>query len=586
MQGLLHADLRVLSIIELEVDGLPVVPLRHRLGANATRFTGLVAHTDSLLRCDRQRTLTPGTMREDITLSSAAPETLTPEVEVLLGSDFAPIDIWRAGQCGQPSPFDAEIAPGTASWTKAGLTVTLTAEGATIAEGEDGLLLAWAPAVAAGATVSLSWSVTIRDPGGAVMASGTPGMDVDAVLAQVTDDMVPDRARVLVPWVRQSLNDLNALRMSLPALPHESFFAAGAPWFLTLFGRDSVWTARMLLPVNLADAVSTLTVLAHLQGTKDDPDAAEAPGKIMHELRREALDIGEAVLPPLYFGTIDATALWVCLFHDCWEAGMDEAAARELLPSLRAACAWITGPADADGDGFAEYLDTSGHGLVNQGWKDSGDSIRFHDGSQAEAPVALVEVQGYAHEAALGAASILTDLGEPGAPELIAWAKALAKRFRERFWCDVDGDRFPALALDGHKRRVDSVTSNIGHLLGTGLLTKDEERRVVARLLRPDMQEGYGLRTLAASEPAYNPLSYHCGTIWAHDTAIVMANMMRAGYEKEARLLADGLVRSAALFEYRMPELYSGEGEGIPYPAACRPQAWSAAAAVVTALMG
>ena len=586
VQGVVHADQRVFSIVELLVNDAPLVPLQHVLGAGETRFVGLVADAHTDVRCDRVRRLEPGRLVETMTLSSVLTEPVEVSVAVVLGSDVAPMDVWRVGGTNPPVDLDAIIDADSAIWSAGGVDVRLEAPGAQVLEGEDGMLLRWELTLAPHQPLNVTWTATITDPGGAVVAARTPGMDVNAIVERLTGEMSTNRGRIVRPWLRQSLHDLNSLRMSLPALPDASFFAAGSPWFLTLFGRDSIWTARMLLPVNLADAVGTLRTLAYLQGTKDDVDAAEAPGKIMHELRREALEFGESVLPPLYFGTIDATALWVCLFHDCWQAGRDEAVAREPDPTLRAAWPWFLGEAVADGAGFAEYIDASGHGLANQGWKDSGDSNRFHDGSQAAPPVALCEVQGYAHEAMLGAASILTDLDEEGGKGLLVWGKQLAARFGEALWCEVGEDRFPAIGLDGQKRRVDSVRSSIGHLLGTGLLNRDEEKLVVVRLMRPDMQDGFGLRTMASSEAAYNPLSYHCGTIWAHDTAVVMANLMRAGFRDEARTLADGLSRSAALFEQRMPELYSGEGHGIPYPASCRPQAWSAAAGVVAALMG
>jgi glycogen debranching enzyme len=375
--------------------------------------------------------------------------------------------------------------------------------------------------------------------------------------------------------------------MSTVDRPDDVFLAAGAPWFFTLFGRDSLWAARMLLPLGHEPAASTLRVLAHYQGTRTVAETAEQPGKIMHELRPSALTIpGEGiVLPPLYYGTVDATALWICLLHDAWRWGMPPAEVEELLPHLEAALAWMRDYGDSDGDGFLEYIDTTGHGLANQGWKDSGDSIQWRDGTLAEGPIALCEVQGYAYEAAIGGAELFDAFGREGADQWRAWAADLKKRFAASFWIDDPAGPYPAVALDAAKRRVDTVTSNIGHLLGTGILDAPQAAAVARRLVSPELASGYGLRTMSTDAAGYWPLSYHGGSVWAHDTAIVIGGLAREGFRAEAAQLADGLLAAAEGFGYRMPELHSGDPSTatvspIPYPAACRPQAWSAAAAV------
>jgi len=270
--------------------------------------------------------------------------------------------------------------------------------------------------------------------------------------------------------------------------------------------------------------------------------------------------------------------------HDTWRAGgLTDVELAEFGPALTAALAWIAEYGDADGDGFLEYIDESGRGLANQGWKDSGDSVRFADGSQATGPVALCEVQGYAYEAAVKGAELLDLLGLDGGDRHRAWAAGMADRFRAAFWCERDGERYPALALDGSKRRVDSLTSNIGHLLGTGLLTADEERQVARMVASPALDSGLGLRTMSTRDGGYSPLSYHCGSVWPHDTAIVISGLVKAGLVEHAAGLVEGLLRASDAFDQRVPELWSGEGRPVPYPAACRPQAWSAAAAVTVA---
>jgi glycogen debranching enzyme len=285
------------------------------------------------------------------------------------------------------------------------------------------------------------------------------------------------------------------------------------------------------------------------------------------------------------------------LLREAQQNGLDVA---DLRPNLMAAARWLLEYADADGDGFLEYIDEAGTGLANQGWKDSGDSIRFADGTIADAPIALAEVQGYAYRAALDAASLLEDWADGGTvgegeaegsdlpASLRFWAENLRERFRDSFWCEDEAGRYVALALDGQKKSVDGVASNMGHLLGTGILEPAEARVVVDRLMSPEMFSGYGIRTLSTDNAAYWPQRYHGGSVWTHDTGYILRQMWRAGFTDEARVLARGLIRAADGFDQRLPELFSGEGPEfadppIPYPASCRPQAWAAASAVVVA---
>ena len=254
---------------------------------------------------------------------------------------------------------------------------------------------------------------------------------------------------------------------------------------------------------------------------------------------------------------------------------------RALLPHLEAALGWIGRHADR----FVAYHNPSGRGLANQGWKDSADAVRFADGRRATGPVALVEVQGYVHEAALAGAELLDAFGRDGASTWRTYAADLAARFREHFWvADADG-RFPALALDGTGAAVDAPTSNMGHLLGTGLLDDAESALVADRLLGPDLAGGYGLRTMSRRAGGYSPLSYHCGSVWPHDTALAARGLSRAGHANAAATLAGQLLTAADAFDRRLPELFAGFGADevaapVAYPASCRPQAWAAAAAV------
>jgi len=437
----------------------------------------------------------------------------------------------------------------------------------------------------------MSWPVEVPARGSVTIAFDLAAEDAAAVVTAAPAGRpwtAPDLTGAddrLVRWVDRALGDLDALRLVSDRSPGDQFFAAGAPWFFTLFGRDSIWAARLMLPLGVDVARGTLRVLAALQGRDAVVETAEQPGKIMHELRRTAASHREGfTLPPLYYGTVDATPLWICLLADAADAGLTDDEVRAMLPQLEAALAWMRDFGDSDGDGLLEYVDASGRGLSNQGWKDSGDSVQWRDGALAEGPIALCEVQAYAYEAAMRGAGLLDAFGRDGS-EWRAWGARLATRFRETFWIDDPAGAYPAIALDAHKRRVDTVTSNLGHLLGTGLLNADEAALVARRLSSPELDSGFGLRTMSTDSAGYWPLSYHGGSVWTHDTAIAILGLAREGFTAEAAVLSEGLLRAAVAFDYRMPELHSGDAASAypapaPYPAACRPQAWSAAAAI------
>ncbi|GLY34278.1 amylo-alpha-1,6-glucosidase [Amycolatopsis sp. NBRC 101858] len=570
-QGLLHGDLRLLSEAVVTVDGdEPEAIGSDEPGADHARFTGLLRRLgspgpDPTVWLRRDRRVTASGMSEEMELVSTDGVSRRCVVEVVLAADFAPIDEIKSG--GRRPP----VAPDGTRWAADSATAEVTAEGAEAVADGPRVRLRWT--VEAPAT--LRWSLRVSDERALFVPAGTR-LPRPAVHA---DD------RRLTALLDRALDDLDGLLLAERDHPGDAFAGAGAPWFLTLFGRDSLWAARLALPLSVDVALGTLRTLARAQGTRHDPATGEAPGKILHERRRDVFEtIGGASLPAEYYGTVDATALWVCLLHDAWRWGLPEDEVRDLLPTLRFALSWITGAADSDGDGFAEYRDESGHGLANQGWKDSGDAVRFHDGEQAKPPIALAEVQAYQHEAVVRAAELLTALGEAsdGLPE---WASALRTRFRDRFWVSTSDGHYPALALDGDKRPVDALTSNIGHLLGTGLLSAPESSAIGALLLDPALASGFGLRTMSAASGGYSPLSYHCGSVWPHDTAVVIRGLQRSGQGSRAASLATQLLSAAPAFGYRLPELFSGHdvaetSSPLPYPASCRPQAWSAAAAV------
>jgi glycogen debranching enzyme-like protein/amylo-alpha-1,6-glucosidase len=572
-QGVLHADVRVLSQAVLEVGGDEPTPISSGLlDARTARFVS-AARTlgddtmDATVQVERERTVTPGEISERITLTCYADSGVSTVLALTVAADLAGVSDINANRVAA-GPAPARPQGDGLTWPAGQVSVTLSAPGASVSTGN---VLRWPVRLAGRGTCEVRWRLTMTDPSAIVIAP--PPGSVAGVRA------VGDDPRVSM-LLEQSLADANALRMAVPQARDDVFLAAGAPWYFTLFGRDSIWAARLLLPFGWQLAAGTLRTLAALQGQRLDPATSEEPGKIPHELRRGG---------SLYYGTIDATPLWVCLLHDAWRWGMPEEQVRALLPSLRAALEWMRGYGDADGDGMLEYIDQSGHGLFNQGWKDSPDAIRFADGRIASPPIAPCEVQGYAYEAATHGADLLAAFGEPGAERWREWAGRLAEAFRQSFW--VAGGSYPALALDRDKQRVDSLTSNIGHLLGTGLLTSAQEATVAARLAGHDMNSGFGLRTMSARNGGYNPLSYHCGSVWSHDTAIVIRGLFRSGHGQVAASLTDGLLSAAAAFGWRLPELFSGIGDApwpTPYPASCRPQAWSAAVAgaLIQALLG
>lgn len=392
----------------------------------------------------------------------------------------------------------------------------------------------------------------------------------------------------------RSLDDLAGLLLADPLDRDDRFLAAGAPWYLTLFGRDSLWAARMLLPLGTELAAGTLRALARRQGAVNDPGTEEQPGKILHELRRgTTAPTGGLRLPPLYYGTIDATLLFVALLAEAWRWGMPHDEVAALVPHAERALGWLRDHADPDGDGFVEYVRTNDLSLANQGWKDSPDAVQTAAGELAGPPIALAEVQGYAYQAAMAGADLLDAFGRDGGAGWRQWAARLAERFRSAFWVeDADGP-YVAIALDGRKRAVDAVSSNPGHLLGTGILNPAECTLVAERLAGPDMDSGWGLRTMSARSRGFNPLGYHTGSVWAHDTAITVAGLAATGHTRTAAALLDGLLDAAAAYDYRVPELHGGHprdaaARPAPYPASCRPQAWSAAAGIslLTSLIG
>ncbi len=391
--------------------------------------------------------------------------------------------------------------------------------------------------------------------------------------------------------MRRSLLDLGTLRTVLDG---RHFFAAGVPWYVTLFGRDSIVSALQALAFDAGMAADTLRLLARFQGTRLDAWRAEEPGKIPHELRvGELANMGAIPYTP-YYGTIDATPLWLILLgrHAAWTGSLD--LFRELRPCAEAALKWLDDYGDRDGDRFLEYdAGAAGDGIVNQGWKDSGDAIVNADGTIATPPIALVEVQGYAWRARQELATLLERAGEPErAAQLRRAAAALRARFQREFWLEDEG--MYALALQKDHRPCAVRASNPGQTLWTGIVPPERTAAVGELLLADDMFSGWGIRTLSTREKRYNPAGYHLGTVWPHDTAFAAAGLHRTGQSDRALRVLDALLAAAAGFQHdRLPEVFSGFPPGIfptpvRYPVACHPQAWAAGSVpfLLTELLG
>jgi len=601
-QGLFVQDYRALSHLVLTVNEEEPVPLGYEAaGGSVNEFHYALSGVgnrgpDPTIFLHRARTVEPTGMIEHFTFASRAGIGARLQVGIAAAADLGGLQALRGGTVAPERRAQPDGDEDGLVWREEGGCAThLTGRPRPATVEPQAGRVAWELTLAPGEVKELDVTVRFEDDGAYTVFIPTTGEWPAPLDRHLADQVGDPRLRRLV---EVSVADLDKLRMSLARDPSNPFVAAGVPWYLALFGRDSIWTARMLLPLGTDLALGTLRTLAGLQGRRADHGTGEQPGKILHEVRRTGLpgrpgsiatseDGGPWPPVPTYYGTVDATPLWVCLLHETWRRGASPADVEPLLAPLERSLEWLAGPA-LDSRGFVSYIDESGAGLANQGWKDSRDAVQSRLGRRAAPPIALCEVQGYAYQAAMGGAELLEAFGRPGPDRWHDFADGIRQRFARHFWVEDDAGPYPALALDGSGVPVDAVASNMGHLLATGLLNQDEAELVTGRLAGADLNSGFGLRTMAASSAGFNPLSYHCGSVWPHDTAISILGLAHDGRpaaREAAASLVEGLLRAAEHFEYRLPELYGGHsrdevGRPLAYPDACCPQAWAAAASV------
>jgi glycogen debranching enzyme len=591
--GLFYRDTRFLSELRLRVNGQWPEPLAATTidpfsAAFVLRNQPKAGEADSHLMVFRNRYVGRG-MREDVTVRNYGLEPAFCALEILVGADFADLFEVKESRVEKVGELSTSVEGSRITWTyqrgrfKRGahldfsVAPQLSAAHAVFevivpAAGEWSVCMQLTPVID-------TEEVTPRYLCGRPVERSTPAARLEAWrrnLPSITSDHGNFGA-----LLDRSTEDLAALRLFDPDHPDRTVVAAGAPWFMTLFGRDSLITSWMTMMIDSDLALGTLQTLARFQGVDVNPITEEEPGRILHEMRfgeSSELSLGGG---RVYYGSVDSTPLFVMLLGELqrWGNRRDEVDA--LLPAADRALAWIDDFGDRDDDGYVEYLRTSDRGLRNQGWKDSHDSTHFSDGQLAEPPIALCEVQGYVYAALTARSHFATEQGDDEyAEELRTRAAELKRRFNNDFW--LEEHRWLAMGLDRDKLPIDALTSNMGHCLWTGILDEDKAALVGTRLLSDELFSGWGIRTLASSMTGYNPISYHNGSVWPHDNALCAAGLMRYGLVDEAHRVMEGIVGAAAHFGNRIPELFAGLARGdvpfpVSYPTSCSPQAWAAA---------
>lgn len=583
--GLWYRDCRFLSAHELRLNGVPARLLQasdapgtrslHELTNTELALAGGAVLPGQLLRVRVERTLTSASeLEERILVRSHHHAQVELNLELTLAADFEPMLALRGivPRVARP-PVERELDGRILRLSTIGRDCVTRA--ATIAfdrapDASTGTSLTFTLALAPGAHQELMLSFQVSEDGqGAPPRRRTP----PASTRVTTDDELFDRV------LRRSLRDVELLRSELDG---RSYYAAGVPWYATLFGRDSLIAATQMLSVAPTVGEHTLRLLGGLQGRQLDDERDEEPGKVLHELRvGEPATLGETAFAR-YYGSADATPLWLCLLcdHADWSGSLD--LFRELRGQVDAALEWMERHADLDGDALLEYRRRAPSGLVSQGWKDSWDGVPDEHGRPLEPPVALVEVQGYAIRARRRVARLLALNGEAGEAERLDALADLQARALDSLWLAQPGGY--AIGLDAGKRPGSALTSNQGHLLWAGALGRARAGQIRDLLMSEAMFSGWGIRTLADGHPAFNPLGYHTGSVWPHDSAMIACGLRRYGFDEDFMRVFEALLEAASRFDdHRLPELFAGYARTgwespVPYPVACRPQAWAAGA--------
>jgi glycogen debranching enzyme len=593
--GLFFLDTRFLSSLVLRVNGSPVESLAvANEGPFAATFFGRVGRPLGPPRSEgsvivfRRRHIGRGLV-ERIELRNHGPEPMVVVVELAVETDFADLFSVKERRAGRHHPgqwacTDRELCiTGSGDHEDRSVTITFSEPGE-IGPGQ----ARWEVELPSQGSWEVCLEVVASINGEEIEPRYRCGEPTESSAPvrrlsewQAAMPVIATDSALLETALTRASEDLGALRIVDPDHPDDVIIAAGAPWYMTVFGRDSLITAYMSLIVDPDVALGVLRTLARLQGTRFDPDTEEEPGRILHEIRfhdRPSWSLGDGTI---YYGTADATPLFVLLLGELRRWGLAPDAVEELLPHADRALEWIENWGDRDGDGYVEYHRHTDKGLQNQGWKDSWDAIRFSDGTFAEGPIAMCEVQAYVYAAYLARAYFADEHDEAElAVRFREKAANLKAAFNRDFWLADKG--YVAMALDGDKRPVDALSSNMGHCLMTGILDEDKAAMVADHLLSPELFSGWGVRTLATSMSAYNPVSYHNGSVWPHDNAIIVAGLVRYGFTGHAHRIVEALLEVSELQDGRLPELFSGVDRSelsvpAPYPTSCVPQAWAAA---------
>jgi glycogen debranching enzyme len=593
-QGVFAADTRFLSHFELTLGGLDLTLLRSGpAGFSESQVYLTNLGNDDVLAHDlelvRRRQLRRTGLTESITITNYGPKSVAFPLQLRFDADFADIFEVRSvahvhrtthtrvqNDGGDITFFDTLREDQRQTHIHFSTPPDSSEGGTVVFKRTLESRRQWA------VEVEIEWKIPATDSSSPVPLSEDIGHQSVLQWIQQTPRLQTENVDLKRGYER-SIHDLGALEIALNSgypIP-----AAGLPWYLAIFGRDSIITSLQTLLLNQRHARGTLRTLAAYQATTDDPFRDAEPGKIAHEIRFGELALSQAVPHSRYYGSVDATPLWLILFGEYLRWTDDSALLNDLLPTAERALAWIDHSGDLDGDGFVEYSRRSKSGLVNQGWKDSYDSVRFADGRFAEGPIALVEVQGYVYSARLAMADVYDRLGRSDeASEQRNLAASLKAAVQDAFWMSDEG--FFAMALDGKKQQVDGITSNPGHLLWCGLPDPEKASQVVERLIAPDLFSGWGIRTMSTKMKPFNPMSYHNGSVWPHDNGLIIAGMHRYGHNDATRRVTDAFIDALNWFPpHRLPELFCGYDRAqtpfpVDYPVACSPQAWAAGCVV------